>query len=159
MMQTYGMATEVAMATTEDTRAIRHLEAARDHLRTLGDVEAVESLDAIISRLSATGTAHQAAPEPPTVSEELVSAREAAEILGVSSVSPVWTWVGQGKLAWRKANGVHWITRESVEKLIDDPVVQAEREDEAEAARIWAPFEPTDEDMAEIYDWWPGTER
>jgi len=149
------------MATTEDRLVIRQLEAARSHLLARGDAEAVKNLDAIIDRLGEPEPAIESAlpPVPSSDTDELITAQEAAEILGVNSVSPVWTWVGEGRLTFRSIDGLHRITRESVEKLRDDPVVKAQRKFEAELAEAFAPFEATDEDLREIYDWWPGTER
>src|SRR5262245_8064439 len=122
------------MATTEDRLVIRQLEAARSHLLARGDAEAVKSLDAIIDRLGEPEPAVAPAPPSDTVPEtdELISAQEAARVLGVSSVSPVWTWVGQGKLKFQPADGWVKITRESVEKLLNDPALQEELEREAE---------------------------
>ena len=149
------------MATTEDRLVIRQLEAARSYLIARGDAEAVKSLDAIIDRLGEPEPAVEPAPKPEATPEtgDLITAHEAARILGVNSVSPVWTWVGEGRLTFRSVDGLHRITRESVEKLLDDPVVKAERKFEAELAEAFAPFEATDEDLREIYDWWPGTEH
>ena len=148
------------MATTEDRLVIRQLEAARSHLLARGDAEAVKSLDAIIDRLGEPEPEIESPPPRATSPEtdELITAQEAAEILGVNSVSPVWTWVGEGRLTFRSVDGLHRITRESVEKLRDDPVVKAQLKFEAELAEAFAPFEATDEDLREIYDWWPGAE-
>lgn len=143
------------MATTEDRLVIRQLEAARSHLLARGDAEAVKSLDAIIDRLGEPEPESESAlPSTPPETDEVITAQEAAEILGVNSVSPVWTWVGQGKLAFRTVNGAHRITRGSVEKLLRDPALQEELEYEAELARILLPFHATDEDLAEMYDWY-----
>ena len=83
-----------------------------------------------------------------------ISTVPAGAALHVSSVSPVWTWVGQGKLVFRPADGWVKITRRSVEKLLDDPALQEELEYEAELARILAPFDATDEDITEMYEWY-----
>jgi excisionase family DNA binding protein len=149
------------MATTDDRLAIRHLEAARDRLLARGDVEAVSNLDAIIGRLEDDDeeAARDAAPSSAPPASELLTAREAAEILGVSSVSPVWRWVKQGKLTFRSVQGQHLITRDSVEKLLDDPVLQEEHARAAELARILAPFDATEEDLAEMFDWYEGPAR
>ena len=74
---------------------IRQLEAARSHLLARGDAEAVKSLDAIIDRLGKPEPVLEPAPKPETAHEtdELITAQEAAEILGVNSVSPMWTFV------------------------------------------------------------------
>jgi hypothetical protein len=144
------------MATTENRLVIRQLEAARSHLLARGDDDAVKSLDAIIDRLGEP----EPALEPPPAERadpalaELVTAQEAARMLGVNSVSPVWTWVGEGKLEFRPADGWVKITRRSVEKLLADPVLQQQREYEAELGRVLAPFDATDEDLAEMYDWY-----
>ena len=144
------------MATTEDRLVIRQLEAARSHLIARGDAEAVKSIDAIIDRLGEPEPAVEPTPKPEATPkpDDLITAHEAARILGVNSVSPVWTWVGKGRLTFRTVNGSHLITRDSLEKLLGDPVVQEEREYEAELARILAPFDATDEDLAEMYDWY-----
>jgi hypothetical protein len=154
-----GVGLEQAMATTEDKLVIRQLESARNHLLARGDADAVKSLDAIIDRLGEPEPALEPAPKPEAATDELITAQEAARLLGVNSVSPVWTWVGQGRLAFRTVNGSHRITRDSVEKLLDDPVVKTQRKYEAELAEAFAPFEATDEDLAEIYDWWPVTKN
>lgn len=145
------------MATTEDRLAIRQLEAARTHLLKRGDADAVKSLDSIINRLDAPEMEPAAAPPDttPTTHEDLVTAQEAAKILGVNSVSPVWHWVGEGRLTFRSVDGIHKITRASVEQLRNDPVVTTQQAFEADLARVFAPFEATDEDLREIYDWWP----
>jgi hypothetical protein len=36
-------------------------------------------------------------------------------------------------------------------------VVEDQRKYEAELAKVLAPFDATDEDLAEMYDWWPGS--
>jgi hypothetical protein len=146
------------MATTDDRLAIRHLEAARDRLVVRGDAEAVSSLDAIIGRLedSDDQAAHEPAVPSVPASSDLLTAREAAEILGVTSVSPVWRWVKQGKLTTQRADGWIRITRDSVEKLLDDPALHKEHAHAAELARILAPFDATEEDLAEMYDWYDG---
>src|SRR4051812_45333356 len=97
------------MATTEDRLVIRQLEAARSLLLTRGDAEAVRSLDAIIERLGEPelGPAPAPAPPPEPAASDLLTAREAAEILGVTSVTPVWSWVKQGKLTYERADG--WV--------------------------------------------------
>lgn len=161
------------MATTDDTLAIRHLEAARSHLLARGDAEAVKSLDAIIERLdghtNGTVVEREAKSVPPkpmpakpsperSAPDGLINAQEAAELLDVSSVSPIWCWVKEGRLTYQLVNGRAWITRDSVEKLVGDPVVEAEQKYAAELHRVLTPFDATDEDLAEMYDWWPGTQ-
>jgi hypothetical protein len=51
------------------------------------------------------------------------------------------------------------ITRESVERLVGTSSVQAQRRSEAKLAEALAPFDATDEDLREIYDWWPGSQN
>jgi hypothetical protein len=145
------------MATTEDKLVIRQLESARRHLQARGDADAVKSLDAIIDRLGDEESAPEISPEPTKAGEDLLTAQDAASLLGVTSVSPIWTWVGQGKLTYRRLGAFTGITRESVEKLLRDPALEAERKYAAELDRVLAPFDATDEDLAEMYDWWPVT--
>jgi excisionase family DNA binding protein len=146
------------MATTEDRLVIRHLEAARGRLLARGDAEAVSSLDAIIGRLedAETGAAGEPDLPPTSPASELLTAQEAAEILGVTSVSPVWRWVKQGKLTFRTDGGQHRITRDSVERLLMDPVLEEEHAYAAELAGVLAPFDATEEDLAEMFDWYEG---
>jgi hypothetical protein len=143
------------MATTDDRRLIHQLEDARGHLEARGDLDAVKSLDAIIGRLVDTEPPIEPIRPVTPPTEDLVSAREAAKMLGVDSVAPVWTWVQQGRLTWRTVEGQHKITRASIEKLIDDPVVVEWRQWEAELNAALAPFDATEEDLAELYDWYP----
>lgn len=149
------------MATTDDRLAIRHLEAARDRLLARGDVEAVSSLDEIIGRLEDDDVEAPRESAPPSAppTTDLLTAREAAEILGVTSVSPVWRWVKQGKLTTQRADGWIRITRHSVEKLLDDPALQEEHAHAAELARILAPFDGDEEDVEELLEWYRNGRR
>jgi hypothetical protein len=150
---------ERAMATTEDRQVIRQLAAARDHLLARGDADAVRSLDAILGRLGEPEPDREPVPPPSPAASDLLTAHEAADLLDVRTVAPIWTWVGQGKLAYQWSDGWVKITRSSVMKLMDDPVVEQQRRFDVWLAEALDPFDATDEDLAEIYDWYevPGT--
>jgi excisionase family DNA binding protein len=149
------------MATTDDRLAIRHLEAARDRLMARGDAEAVSSLDAIIGRLEESNG--EAAQEPALPSaqaaSDLLTAREAAEILGIRSTGKVWQWVQQGKLRFETIGSQHRITRRSVIKLLGTPSLQKQQQFERELAEALAPFEGDEEDVEELLAWYRNGRR
>ena len=82
---------------------------------------------------------------------------EAADLLGIRSAGAIWQWVRQGKLAFKLDNDFPRITRASVEQLLRDPVVEEQRTFERELAEALAPFDATDEDLAEMFDWDPSS--
>jgi hypothetical protein len=145
---------EQVMAATEDKPVIRQLEAARSHLLARGDAEAVKSLDAIIDRLGEA----EPAPEPDQATSELLTGQQAAELLGIRSIPMIHRWAEEGKVAFKSIDGRAWFVRSSVEKLIGSQLVQDQRQFEAETDAALAPFDFTDEEIREVYEWWPGTD-
>jgi hypothetical protein len=148
------------MATTDDTRVIRQLEAARSHLLARGDAEAVKSLDAIIGRLGEPEPAMEPTPKPDTAraTGDLLTAQEAADLLGLRSDSMLFWWAEEGKVAFKSVDARVRLVRSSVEKLVGSQLVQDQRQFEADTAAALAPFDFTDEEIREVYDWWPGTD-
>ena len=146
------------MATTEDRLVIRQLEAARSHLLARGDAEAVKSLDAIIDRLGEPEPAVEPSPKPDQTANELLTGQQAADLLGIRSSDMVYRWAREGKVAFKSIKARAWFARGSVEKLIGSQLVQDQRQFEAETDAALAPFDFTDEEIREVYQWWPGTD-
>lgn len=143
------------MATTEDRLVIRQLEAARSHLLARGDAEAVKSLDTIIDRLGESEP--EPAPKADQTASDLLTGQQAADLLGLRWDSMLYRWAREGKLEFKSIDKRVWFVRSSVEKLIGSQLVQDQRQFEAETDAALAPFDFTDEEIREVYDWWPGT--
>jgi hypothetical protein len=145
------------MATTDDKLLIRQLESARKHLQARGDADAVKSLDAIIDRLGEPEPPLESAAKSEKVTSELLTGQEAADLLGIRSSDIVYRWAEEGKVAFKSIDARIWFVRNSVEKLIGSQLIQDQRQFEAETDAALAPFDFTDEEIREVYPWWPGT--
>jgi hypothetical protein len=135
---------------------IRQLEDARGHLQSRGDLDAVKSLDAIIDRLvdeMPPVEFSSAQFKPPA--EDLVTAQEAAKLLGIRSSDMVLRWAREGILAFQVVDGHPRITRESIKKLANTRIVRDQRKIEVDLSKALAPFDATDEDLAEMFNWSP----
>jgi hypothetical protein len=141
---------EQVMATTEDRLAIYQLEAARKHLQKRGDAEAVRTLDAIIDRLDESRPGHHPG--------DLLTVREAAGLLGIRWDSILYRWARDGFVELKSADARVWFVRSSIEKLVGSPLVRDQVSLEAETHAALAPFDFTDEELREVYDWWPDTD-
>jgi excisionase family DNA binding protein len=146
------------MATTEDRLVIRQLEAARSHLLARGDADAVKSLDAIIDRLGKPEPALEPSPTPQVVTSRLLTGQEAADLLGVRSVSMIYRWAEEGKIEFKLVDGRARFMRGSVEKLVGSELILDQRQFEAETDAALSPFDFTDEEIREVYPWWPRTD-
>ena len=144
------------MATTEDKLVIRQLEAARSHLLARGDAEAVKSLDALIDRLGEPEPAQESAAKPKKIAGELLTGQEAADLLGIRSDAMIYRWAREGKVAFKSIDARVWFVRGSVEKLVGSQLVLDQRQFEAETEAALAPFDFTDEEIRDVYPWWPG---
>jgi hypothetical protein len=137
---------------------IRQLEAARSHLLARGDADAVKSLDAIIDRLGEPEPALEPSVKAAPETSDLLTAQEAADLLGIRSTSMIYRWAEDGKVAFKSIDARAWFVRSSIEMLVGSQLIQDQRQFEAETDAALAPFDFTDEEIREVYDWWPGTD-
>ena len=124
--------------------SLAQLDEIADTLAQRGDADLAEKARAVVADLRATTN--------PTTSEpalELISPAEAATLLGITSKAMVTRWAREKILDGFNVGGWVKVSRASVERLIDSPVVPRQREHERDIADVLDAFDVGDEPVPE----------
>jgi excisionase family DNA binding protein len=112
---------------------VRDLADVLDHLQTTGDLESARKVQRVLESLR---------QEARSATADLITTGEAARMLGLGSVNTIKRWVRDGSLEGFRRGGRIMVSRASVERLIDAPVVARERVVERELVAAIEPFGP-----------------
>lgn len=133
------------MQRAEDVSGRIDQVAAELRRRGLGDL--ARELDVVIEQLRRRGTV----PKP---AGGVVTTGEAAQMLGVRSITTVKRWALDGLLDGYRRGGRLMISRTSVERLLNSPKVAEEKAREVDQDAALAPLDFTGEDIPPTS--WPG---
>lgn len=78
---------------------------------------------------------------------EVVSTTEAAELLGVRNVGMIGRWEREGRLEGCRVGGRLGVSRRSVERMVESPIVANERAFERNMDEVLAAFDFGDEEL------------
>jgi excisionase family DNA binding protein len=133
----------------QDTPA-RRLERIGAQLRERGARDLADEIEDVIEELRDQAAS---AEEPVLPRERLLTTGEAAELLGIRSVNTIKKWAIDGLLEGRRLGNRILITRESVDRLLRQPLVSDERKHEQEEESAWGPFDVGDQPVPSSAPW------
>ena len=116
--------------------AVDTLQDARDELQRRGISDLAAVLDQAIAELQTPGTES---------ASELITTGEAARLLGVRSVNTVKRWAADGILDGFRRGGRVLVSRQSVERLLEDSRLFVHQQRERALDEALAPFDAGDE--------------
>ncbi|MBI4492307.1 MAG: helix-turn-helix domain-containing protein [Chloroflexi bacterium] len=115
------------------TEAAKKLEQVAQRLQQRGEAELAREVDEVIVALR-----KQVVGEP---TGALMTTGEAAEALGVRSVNTIKRWAREGILEGYRRGGRVMVTRESVTRMLLNPALDEQKEQEACLAEDLDPFD------------------
>jgi len=86
-----------------------------------------------------------------TAPPELIGTKEASKLLGIRSAPMVMRWARERKLEGFNVGGRVKVSRRSVEKLVNSPIVARQQENERELAEILDAFDAGDIELPPSY--------